>query len=168
MKGVRRLRTQLKGFIHHRYLHCLHWPTDCIWKQITETRGLLQSTFSEGAHPTSLCNIFLLLLVQESRQQLSSLTPASTAHQDCKIHLLPCLHFFPERELAFLVVSPASAPNASPEPGQLEPFPTENRHILPGSGSGEWPPFPRAGRGCNNEGLSLKSFFRGTHKHKTF
>jgi len=90
--------------------------------------------------------------VRESRQQFSSLIPVDTAQQGCKIHLLPCLHFFRERKLTFLVVLPASAPNANPEPRQMEPLPMENRHILPGSG--EQPPSPRAGRSRSNEGLT--------------
>lgn len=53
----------------------------------------MQSVSSEAGHLTLLCNTFLFLLVQKSRQ-VSFLTPASTLHLGCKTHLLPCLHFF--------------------------------------------------------------------------
>lgn len=48
-----------------------------------KTRGLLGSISSAAAHPPSLCTNFLLLLVQQSRQQLSSLPPATKQHLNC-------------------------------------------------------------------------------------
>lgn len=89
---MRRPRIKLKIFIYHWCLRCFHCPADCIWTKIRVTKVCYRQSLQRQDIPTPSVT-FLFLLVQESRQ-FFFLTPASTLHLGCKIHVLPCLHFF--------------------------------------------------------------------------
>lgn len=137
-----------------------------------EQKGLLQSLSIEAAHPTSPCNLFPLLLVQESRQRLSSgyTSPRlqdSPATKSALFSVRWCSHPWPSSLPLPRMPGQSWAGGTSPCAAQ-----TDTSSCAQALGIS--PHLPGPVELAANGGLKLKSLFREErkkkkgYKHKTF